>query len=276
MKKFIRTALCAGAVTAALMGGALAASTEGYTTATDLQCTVTCDTAKGTYTAEYSQPGLAGQFVLLVVAGTEEDYIISDDTILYIDQAGASGGKVSFTGFIPKTVSDSVVLLGGSFGGSTRSPRVLGTIIGQGVQVSGAVTLEGRSSHAGATAALTAGSETFKATTNALGAWRLEGVPTGAGYQLEITMPGYLSYTKQNIDLEGDLTLPAVQLYGGDINGDDYINGRDLSTLLRRFGQTSDDDAFDPAVDINGDEYINGRDLRFVLINFGKMNGSEE
>lgn len=272
MKKIIRAALCAGVMAAALICGASAANTDGYTTAADATCTVTCDTQAGTYTAEYTQEGLSGQFVLLVVKGTENDYSISDETILYIDQTGAVEGKVSFTGFIPRTVSDGVVLLGGNFGDGQSSPKLLGTIIGQGFSVSGSVELEGRTSYAGAAAALTGGEETIPgAVTNAEGIWNLEGVPAGDGYQLKITMPGYLSYTKKNLSIQGDMELGSVKLLAGNVNGDTGINSDDLLAVLLEFGHK-----INTPVDINGDGGVNADDLLLVLINFGKKSVVEE
>ena len=100
----------------------------GLTSATDINGTVTCDGEK--YTASYTGAEAGSQYVLLVVEGTPDDYTVSQDSILYIDQVAADdNGTVTFSGFIPMSIADSVVLLGGYF--PDGSPKVLGTIQSQ-------------------------------------------------------------------------------------------------------------------------------------------------
>ena len=94
MKHWLRLALCGGALAALLTCGAAAAdgvSTPDYTTANE-NCTVTYE--NGTYTAGYTGAQDGEQYALLVVKGTPEDYSISEDTIMYIDQKAADSSGV--------------------------------------------------------------------------------------------------------------------------------------------------------------------------------------
>lgn len=127
MKKIFQT-LTAAAVLTALMATTAFAATPGYTE--DVKGKVDFDESKGNFTASCSEAVSGNQYILLVVKGTADSYSVTEENILYIDQAGADGAGITFAGFIPKTVTDSVVLLGGEFQSGT-SPMVLGTIKSQ-------------------------------------------------------------------------------------------------------------------------------------------------
>ena len=125
MKRMIRALVAAAVLVSSLTVSAFAA-TDGYTT--DVSGTVTCDGEK--YTATYTGAEAGEQYVLLVVEGTPESYTVTQGSILYINQTAAdANGTVTFSGFIPMNVADSVVLLGGYF--ADGSPKVLGTIVSQ-------------------------------------------------------------------------------------------------------------------------------------------------
>lgn len=128
MKRMIRALVVCAALAAAMTCSAFAATTD-YTT--DNDGVVNYDEAEGTYSATYSNATPGSQYVLLVVKGTEDNAPITQDNILYIDQVAAdANGKVSFSDFIPKEISDAVVKLGGEFSGAS-SPVTLGTIKSQ-------------------------------------------------------------------------------------------------------------------------------------------------
>lgn len=258
MRKWLRLGLCAGLLTVALTCSALAA-TEGYTT--DVDGTVDYDASTGKYTATYDGTTEGSQYALLVVAGTPDDYAISDSTIMYIDQKAAGPDGVSFD-FIPKSAPECVVLLGGTFSSGT-SPKVLGTLEAQGVTVTGSVTLEGRKDYSGATVTL-AGAETYTTTTDADGAFTLDGVAAG-DYTLTITMPGYLSYTKTTLTVADAATVPAKELLGGEIEVDGQVTILDLSQLLGEYGEV------DAKSDINGDGQVTILDLSILLGNYGEV-----
>lgn len=267
MKKLIRLGLCLGMLTAALTCSALAA-TEGYTT----DSAGTVDYAGGKYTASYTGATSGNQYVILVVKGSASDYSISENTIMYIDQKAAESETISFN-FIPKSTPDCVVLLGGEFSDG-QSPKVLGTLIGQGVTVSGKVTLQGRSDYSGATATLSGkdGGKTYTATTNSAGIYTFDSVPVGE-YTLTITMPGYLSYTKTALAVEDITQVAEKNLLGGDVNevADSYVNADDLLVILDNFIQAVQY----PGMDINGDGYINADELSIILGNFAKYSVTE-
>lgn len=263
MRKWLRLGLCAGLLTVALTCSALAA-TDGYTT--DQEGTVDYNADAGNYTATCDGTTEGNQYALLVVAGTPDDYTISDDTIMYIDQKAADSAGVSFD-FIPKSAPDCVVLLGGTFGTGT-SPKVLGTLESQGVTVTGSVTLQGRADYSGATVTLTGG-ETYTATTDAKGAFTMEGVAAG-DYTMTITMPGYLSYTKTTLTVADAVTVSAKELLGGEIEVDGQVTILDLSKLLGEYGQVTV-----TASDINGDGQVTILDLSILLGNYGQTNVTE-
>ncbi len=56
----------------------------------------------------------------------------------------------------------------------------------------------------------------------------------------------------------------------GDVNGDQLINGADLSVLLSQFGSSVDPGS---GADINGDGFVNGADLSVMLSVFGSSCG---
>ena len=126
MKRMIRALIAAAVLVSPLTCSAFAA-TKDYTT--DINGTVNYDTANGTYSASCTGLTSGKQYVLLVAEGTPDNYAITENSILYIDQAG-SDGSISFPAFIPKNIADSVVLLGGEFADGS-SPKVLGTIVSQ-------------------------------------------------------------------------------------------------------------------------------------------------
>ena len=64
-------------------------------------------------------------------------------------------------------------------------------------------------------------------------------------------------------DQGGNLILAQCQDCTGDINGDDVVNGADLSQLLGSWGGTSG-----PA-DIDGSGLVDGADLAALLGNWG-------
>ena len=194
--------------------------------------------------------------------GTPDKYSVSEDSIVYIDQQQATETGVSFNNWIPMRTPDCVVLLGGEFGDG-RSPKVLGTLKGQGVTVSGSVALQGRTNYAGATVTLTGGTTTVTATTDSTGAYTLNSVPMGT-YTLQITMPGYLSYTKNELTVENATAVETKALLAGDVNGDTQVTIDDLTAVIRVYG-----DSDDSACDINGDTQVTINDLSLLLANYG-------
>lgn len=278
MRKWLRLGLCLGLLTVALTCSALAADGD-FTTNKD--GTVTYNEGTGKYTASYDGVMDGNQYALLVVKGDENSHPINEDTIMYIDQAQANGTSVSFE-FIPKSTPDCVVLLGGEFGDGI-SPKILGTLIGQGVTVSGSVTsynpgnpttLElytaGTTENPVATATIGVAAGNGQVTQN----FELSSVPTGVTYDLKITKEGHTAYWLTGIRVDEDMTLtlePA--LIAGDVDLNGSVNGLDLNlvTSSNNYGKTVGN-ATDKNADVNGDGNINGLDLNLVTSssNYGK------
>lgn len=237
MRKMLRLGLCLGVLTAALTCSALAAEDE-YTTNVD--GTVTYVEA-GKYTASYTGTIAGKQYALLVVKAKDGVYEpINDDNIMYIDQQAAEGTTISFE-FIPKSTPDCVVLLGGVFSDG-KSPKTLGTLIGQGTTVSGSVSVsnaakamtielyqQGTTTNPVYTVTIPAASSGGSANRN----FSLDGVAEDT-YDLKVTQEGHTSYWLTGVPVGSDpLTLPeTLVLPCGDVNGDGSINIDDLGIIL--------------------------------------------
>lgn len=275
MKKMIRLGLCLGLLSAALTCTALAADNE-YTTSID--GTVTYE--GGSYSASYSGTKTDNQYVLLVVEGTVDSegaahYSVTEDTIVYIDQQPATKTGVSFNHWIPMSTPDCVVLLGGEFGDG-RSPKVLGTLKGQGSTVSGKVSLGAArltGKHGGVAISLTenSGSGSYSAVSQPDGSFTLNGVMDGT-YTLQVSIDGFLKYTDRSFEVAGPTTMDTVTLKGGDINSSGTIDGPDLTALLRDFGKRASETDTSQYSDINGSGTVDGPDLSTLLSNFGGQN----
>lgn len=260
MKKWIRLGLCTAVLAAALACTALAAEGAVYGTGA-----VSYDGAKCSVT--YSEGLTDGnQYVLLLVTDPNS---INDEGVMYIDQAAAADGKVSFAGFIPREWPTDgqtwTALLGGEFTDST-SPKTIGTLtFGEGVPVSGKVSLQGRSNHAGATVALSsADGASFTAQTGTDGSYTFASVAPGT-YTMTITMPGYLSHTINGLEVNGPVTVEVKDLLGGDINDNTQVEFNDLSALLNVYLDTVDSNE-----DLNGNTQVEFSDLSILLSNYLK------
>ena len=262
MKKWIRLGLCTAVLAAALACTALAA--DGADGAVYGTGAVSYDGAKCSVT--YSEGLTDGnQYVLLLVTNPQR---INDEGVMYIDQAAAAGGQVSFEGFIPREWPGDgqtwTALLGGEFEDDI-SPKTIGTLtFGEGVPVSGKVSLQGRSSHAGAAVALNgADGASFTAQTGTDGSYTFASVAPGI-YTMTITMPGYLSHTINSLEVNGPVTVEVKELLGGDVNDDEQVTIDDLNALIRVYGTT----AAGNNADINGNNQVEVSDLSLMLWNY--------
>ena len=265
MKAYIKLGVCIGLAVAAFTGTTLAV-TDGYTT--DNAGIVTYNSVDGTYSASYSGVTIGQQYVLLVVKGATDDYIVSEDTIMYIDQVEASNVTVSFDSWIPRNTPECVVLLGGEFGDDT-SPKVLGTLIAQGVTVNGTVRFQ--DSRTGATVTLwdKNGQQISSVTTGIDGAYSFT-APVGNGYRIEVTKQYYCKYTATDVSIEEGGTLREIDIrnLAGDVNENGEVNGYDLNTLLQDFNKDAEDNLQSPGSDLNQNGSVNGYDLNILLSGF--------
>lgn len=194
----------------------------------------------GKYSITYGEATEGNEYLVLVVRGLPDEnnnppsINISDvNSILYIDQATGTENGVSFNNFIPKSVVNSTVFISGT---GMDKPKAVATIEGVGVEVSGKVTLQSRGSsgNQGATITLTSNdnpSDDFVGKSNSDGSFTLDGIPEGT-YTLTISMPGFLKYTVKTLIIENETEIPAINLFGGDLNTDSQVTGADVSALL--------------------------------------------
>lgn len=82
-----------------------------------------------TFTSEALTEG--GQYLVLMVKGTEDSYTITEDAILYIDQTAAENKTISFK-INPSSLRDSVILItGAGVNGTDPGPLVAAIVKGQ-------------------------------------------------------------------------------------------------------------------------------------------------
>jgi hypothetical protein len=67
------------------------------------------------------------------------------------------------------------------------------------------------------------------------------------------------------VTLDTVVDAGAVTLVGGDVNGDQAIDIRDVSYVAYHFDQ------YDPQADVNGDGVVDILDLTLVAGNFGQV-----
>lgn len=205
---------------------------------------------------------------------------IDVNTLTYIDQktavADGTKGKVVFEDFIPKAVPDSVVLLGGVFNGKT-SPIVIGYIDAKGVLVTGSVAYQTSSVNAIVKIYDANGNEIATGETSTNGVYSIDGVPTGEELSIVVSKRGYCTYTINNMIIDDALDLSEISIrnLAGDLDGDGYVNGYDLTYLLADFNKGGTDITMETG-DLDGDGYVNGYDLTYLLSSFNNGNVVED
>lgn len=134
-------------------------------------------------------------------------------------------------------------------------------------KVKGQVSLQGRSNHQGTWVYF----DRFPVTqTDSGGHFRIDGAPLGL-HELSLHMACYLREvsTPQTLRAGQWLMMPAVSLFGGDINGDGVIN---LFDLVRVGADYRSSPPTDPTADCNADGSVNLFDLVMVSANY-RMQG---
>ena len=86
---------------------------------------------------------------------------------------------------------------------------------------------------------------------------------------------GCTSFTLTDITLSdvstgSEVNLGVFTLYAGNVNGDEWINAKDLQVIKNNFS-LSGDAATAANGDVNGDGWINAKDLQVAKNNFGKQ-----
>jgi hypothetical protein len=132
----------------------------------------------------------------------------------------------------------------------------------------GRVLLQGRQNYAGATVSgALSKSRSDSAVTDQSGRFAIATSHGEGFYTVVVSMPGYLSAesdrpVKMTVDTTVD--LGEITLVGGDVNGDQEIDVRDLSYVAWHFDETT------PDADINGDGIVDIFDLSLIAANFGR------
>ncbi|MBS1251230.1 MAG: Xyloglucanase Xgh74A [Anaerolineales bacterium] len=136
------------------------------------------------------------------------------------------------------------------------------TVSGGGGRVLGRVQLQGRTDFSGVAVSV----DGVSTNANSAGDFALSGV--SGQVDVEARMPGYLFARRENVSVsDGDVTLPAVTLAGGDANQDDLVNVQDAVLVSHEFGQNAP--PADARSDINGDGQVGIQDAVLVSRNFG-------
>jgi parallel beta-helix repeat protein len=106
--------------------------------------------------------------------------------------------------------------------------------------------------------------------------WNTTAIP----YCLNYTITAIATIPLDNNPADNTLACGPINVrIIGDINGDDTVDGRDMTTVARSFGSYGPDCLYKGSApsptwnldcDINGDNKVDGRDLTLVAKNFGK------
>ena len=221
--------------------------------------TYTPDETDGTYTIGYTEGAASNYYALLVVEGIYEEGatpVISEDTVLYIDQATAdSNGDVSFGGWIPKNDEPATVYLGGK----DATPVLLGYLGENTFVISGTVSTDSGTTYE-ATVTLTDAEGGVFTATSVSGAYSVE-VPEGT-YTFTVNVKNHLSYTDADFAVTADVSDKNASLKGGDIDANGTVEFNDLGAVLDAYKLT------DESVDIDGAGTVDFADLGIILDNY--------
>jgi hypothetical protein len=183
----------------------------------------------GTYNVSYAGTSSGNYYALLVVEGVYEadkTPVISEDTVLYIDQSTATSSGVTFSNWIPKNDEPATVYLGGT---GLDKPVLLGYLGENTFFVTGTVTTDSGTSYE-AVVTLVSGDDTFTVTA-VNGAYSIE-VPEG-NYTFNVNVKNHLSYTQNNFAVTGDVNGKDVEVLGGDLNGDGVLSAAEALRILQ-------------------------------------------
>ncbi len=301
-KKWFQLILCLVLAVSVLTCTALALTPADVVAGDGVTCTVEGDKVTGVSVTCNTDLVAGKEYVLMIVktaqkadtpaallekVKTTSDWTVGTDTILYIDQVANASG-VSYQNFLPKSVTNSVILLGGEFANGVQSPKVLGVIMGSGADVTGKVT--SYKPTVDATVDLYASTDTAHATSlysthihaetgsgKTTQDFTIHGVADGT-YDLVVTKAGHLSYVVKGVVVKGanvDLTAATgkdyanITLLAGNMNTDNAVNNTDLGVFRGMFNKRGA--AITNAnADINGDGSVNNTDLGAFRTAFNK------
>jgi hypothetical protein len=190
-------------------------------------------------------------------------------------QETASWRKVATIVWTGQQAGHSALIVGeesrfASVDGQTYAPTALhhGTAFARlPAQVKGRVLLQGRSEHGNTLigSSLTA-TRVDRSYTGADGSFVVTATHGEGYYTLSASAPGYLTAESSGpikLTVGDEIELAPITLLGGDVNGDNLIDIRDLSYVAYHLG------GLDVQSDINGDGEVDILDLTLVSGNFG-------
>ncbi|MGN0475470.1 MAG: leucine-rich repeat protein [Acutalibacteraceae bacterium] len=90
----------------------------------------------------------------------------------------------------------------------------------------------------------------------------------GKSYTIIFYDYGCTMYVINNFVLGTDKLPETIEIYAGDINGDNIINAKDSAILSAAFGTRKGSDGFNSNADLNGDGIINAKDKAILSANF--------
>ncbi|HUT18636.1 MAG TPA: hypothetical protein VM366_05695 [Anaerolineae bacterium] len=132
----------------------------------------------------------------------------------------------------------------------------------------GRVVLQGRGNHAGASVSgALSKSRTDAAVTDESGRFAISTSHGEGFYTIVVAKQGYLTAESERpvkMTVDAVVNLGEITLVGGDVNGDNEIDVRDLAYVAWHF------DERDPKADINGDGIVDIFDLSLIAGNFGR------
>jgi hypothetical protein len=135
--------------------------------------------------------------------------------------------------------------------------------------IQGTVRLQGRENHEGVSVSGALSSVRFdRERTDADGQFAIATSHGEGFYTIVVAMPGYLSAEGDRpvkMTVDSVIDIGEITLYGGDVNGDNRIDIRDLAYVAWHF------DAYDPKADINQDGQVDILDLTLTTGNFGRQ-----
>jgi hypothetical protein len=128
--------------------------------------------------------------------------------------------------------------------------------------VTGRVLLQGRDRYQGVLVAVSGRS----ATTDAEGAFRIEGVPAGT-HEWVARMPSYLRHRQSlMVYANNEVTMSDILLLAGDINSDDVVDLFDLVAMAIHYGTKPPGGTPE---DVNDDGEVDLYDLVLIASNYG-------
>ena len=135
--------------------------------------------------------------------------------------------------------------------------------------IQGQVSLQGRETFEGiSVSGSLSGTRFDRESTDAEGVFVLTTSHGEGFYTVLVSKPGYLSAQSDRpvqVTVDSVVDIGTVTLLGGDVNGDDQVDIRDLSYVAWHF------DEYDEKADINQDGQVDILDLTLTAGNFGKV-----